>query len=286
MSTVTIAEAARRLGVSPDTIRSRIRSGELRSGRAATPRRFSLGVILEDDPLVEAGTPDAESQGEVATIAPAQEAQQPAPKISENGPVLPYSAAQQITPSSDSQPPTLPVAPPETVVPPAPQAFGDGGSTRQASPSTPYMEAPEREPSNGSPARFIPPSVPHVIGNGSPMRPEKPPDKASYFQAQHQGSTNGGGTMVAERAPGENLKLHLQYTDAAPRTKSRRGTALRDLVEALQGQIKDQKAELQARRQEIGELHTMIHQLHAWALGSSPPALGRVSWWQRILRKR
>ena len=48
MQLVSIAEAPRILGVTPDEIRNRIRKGELQSGRFSTPQEIGMGVVLPD----------------------------------------------------------------------------------------------------------------------------------------------------------------------------------------------------------------------------------------------
>ena len=48
MATVTIQEAAQRLGVSQDTVRRRIRKEELQARQTPTPQGFRWVVELED----------------------------------------------------------------------------------------------------------------------------------------------------------------------------------------------------------------------------------------------
>jgi hypothetical protein len=53
VTSVSVMEAATHLGVSPDTIRRRIRNGELKAHQEPTPQGYVWGVELLEEELVE-----------------------------------------------------------------------------------------------------------------------------------------------------------------------------------------------------------------------------------------
>ena len=60
MAGISVMEAATRLGVSPDTIRRRIRNGELHAFQKPTPQGYSWKVELPDESTVESPSQDHE----------------------------------------------------------------------------------------------------------------------------------------------------------------------------------------------------------------------------------
>ena len=81
MAPVSIAEAAERLGVSIDEVRSRIRSGELEARHVSTPQWIGMGVLLPGDPS------DQTTQETPAASSPLESQTQPPPAPSVDTPI-------------------------------------------------------------------------------------------------------------------------------------------------------------------------------------------------------
>ena len=190
MDAVSIAEAARRLGVSREEIRSRIRKGELESRQMSTATGVGMGVVLPDDGSSPQGADPAGGQPVQST--------QPSPPPQPIGGVTPpppqdwAGEAPTITPPARpaaTQPPPPPPQPPRPQAPPGQPPPPTQGWAAQAPTTTPPPRPATPQP---PPAQPIP----------APPQPPRPPPPPYQAPAQPRAvDTPGAGIAGARPTP-------------------------------------------------------------------------------------
>ena len=263
MDVVSIPEAARRLRISTDAVRSRIRRGELKVQQVSTPESVGMGVVMPDQPPEETGQVGEGISKLMGTIGlETREAYRPqVPQVMEAPNPFPEQYSQDIGRSTEQSgwiPSAVPPESPETFPPqengtPSPVADtnpGEMGHPVRQNPESSMGFSPESQPI----------SSPRVNGAGVALLDEPP--HANGNSQQHPETNQGNGTMVV--SPGTDHP-HAQ------------------LVAALRDEVEAQREELKARRQEIHELHLLLEQLMARSLSQTNYSKGR--WWQGLFRR-
>ena len=315
MESVTLTEASRRLGVSVEEVRNRIRRGELQARQVTTATGLAMGVDL----------PDAEQPDEIAQpeqnegpstlgadrgnqMFTAEEPSamefpnpfEPAPTVGQPPitppPQEPVTESFPRPPSMSQPPPAEPMASDQVapeIIPPVPDLSFTPQYPRadQPLPTAPPQQSTEEQWQSPQPPIDSPPNSYEPV-HSEPHEPEaRPPQPPSAERVSYSEVTPIPTEETRSESEFENIvpperrqRVEIHPTDAPGSS----GVPWSELVSVLQQQVQSLSEELAARRREVQELHVLLQQLQNRALPPPPeaPATGEQFEYQRQPQER